>query len=157
MPSHSTVLSYFNRYSLAYRNALYVRITSWCHHLPLLCSRKDWFSPPASIRRGRIVFVHLCVFFYAPGSNDRGHIFLSCLFVCLCVVNIILRYNFWTVRDRDFIFGMHTPLPLSNDPKINDLVTLIYLEAKNSFLDFVASRCIVFHKHTLIFKLKPPL
>ena len=33
-----------------------------------------------------------------------------CLFVCLSVVNFNLCYNFWTVRDRDFIFGMHTPL-----------------------------------------------
>ena len=59
--------------------------------------------------------------FYAPGSNDRGHIVFVlavCLFVCLSVrlsvclsvVNFNLRYNFWTVRDRDFIFGMHTPL-----------------------------------------------
>ena len=30
--------------------------------------------------------------------------------VCLSVVNFNLRYNFWTVRDRDFIFGMHSPL-----------------------------------------------
>ena len=47
--------------------------------------------------------------FYAPGSNG-GILFLSCLSVCLSVVNFNLRYNFWTVRDRDFIFGMHTPL-----------------------------------------------
>ena len=33
-----------------------------------------------------------------------------CLFVCLSVVNFNLRYNFWTVRDRDFIFCMHTPV-----------------------------------------------
>ena len=31
-----------------------------------------------------------------------------CLFVCLSVVNFNFRYNFWTVRYRDFIFGMHT-------------------------------------------------
>ena len=55
--------------------------------------------------------------FYAPGSNDRGHIVFVlsvclsvCLFVCLSVVNFNIRYNFWTVRGRDFIFGMHTPL-----------------------------------------------
>ena len=51
--------------------------------------------------------------FYAPGSNDRGHIVFVlsvCLFVCLSVVNFNIPYNFWTVRDRDFIFGMHTPL-----------------------------------------------
>ena len=35
--------------------------------------------------------------FYAPGSNDRGHIVVVlsvCLFVCLSVVNFNLRYNF---------------------------------------------------------------
>ena len=32
-----------------------------------------------------------------------------CLFVCLSVVNFNLRsYNFWTIRDRDFIFGIET-------------------------------------------------
>ena len=35
-----------------------------------------------------------------------------CLFV-LSVVNFNLCYNFWTVRDRDFIYGMYTPLMIS--------------------------------------------
>ena len=35
---------------------------------------------------------------------------LVCLFVCLYVVNIKIRYTFWTKRDRDFIFDMHTQL-----------------------------------------------
>ena len=43
-----------------------------------------------------------------------GILFLSCLsvclFICLSVVNFNLRYNFWTIRERDFIIGMHTPL-----------------------------------------------
>ena len=40
-------------------------------------------------------------FYYAPGSNDRGHIvfvlsvcLFVCLSVCLSVVNFNLRYNF---------------------------------------------------------------
>ena len=45
-------------------------------------------------------------------------LFLSCLFVCrsvclsvcLSVVNFNICYNFWTIRGRDFIFGMHTLL-----------------------------------------------
>ena len=79
-------------------------------------------------------------YFYAPGSNDWGHI-VFVLSVCLSVVNFNLRYNFWTVRDRDFIFGMHIPLmklndALSNGTKVNDLD--FDLEAKNSF-DFVAA------------------
>ena len=56
----------------------------------------------------------------------RGILFLSCLFVCLSiclsvcvsvcvsvclsVVKFYLPYKFGTVRDRDFIFCMHTPL-----------------------------------------------
>ena len=48
--------------------------------------------------------------FYAPDRMIRGILFLSWLFVCLSVVNFNLGYSFWTVRDRDFIFGMHTPL-----------------------------------------------
>ena len=48
---------------------------------------------------------------FMPPDQMIGEIlFLSCLFVCLSVVNFNLRYNFWTVRDRDFIFGMNTPL-----------------------------------------------
>ena len=74
---------------------------------------------------GAFVFIfQFCLFFYTainellyilslcPGSNDRGQIVFVlsvCLFVCLSVVDFNLRYMFWTVRDRDFIFGMHTP------------------------------------------------
>ena len=50
------------------------------------------------------------------------------------VVNFNLRYNFSTVRDRDFIFGMHITLMT---PKVNDLDFII--EAKTTFLDFVAA------------------
>ena len=47
--------------------------------------------------------------FYAPGLID--FFFVSCLFVWLSVFNFNLYcYKFWTVRDRDFIFGGHTPL-----------------------------------------------
>ena len=53
-------------------------------------------------------------FFLCPGSNNGGGVlFLSCLFVCLSVLNFNLRYNFWTVRGRDFIFGMHALLMVS--------------------------------------------
>ena len=44
-----------------------------------------------------------------PGPNDREHI-VFVMSVCLSVVNFNLRYNFWIVKDKDFIFGMHTPL-----------------------------------------------
>ena len=74
-----------------------------------------------------------------------GILFLSCLsvclFVCLSVVNFNLRYNFWTIRDSDFIFGMHTPLmtPFQVTPGQLPCDLDFDLEAKNSFLDFVAA------------------
>ena len=53
-----------------------------------------------------------CIFM-PPDPMTGGHIVFVlsvCLFVCLSVVNFNLRYNFSTVRDREFIFGMHTTL-----------------------------------------------
>ena len=48
----------------------------------------------------------------------------------------IRGYNFWTVRDRDFIFGMNSQLIMtSNDTKVNDIDFDLY--AKNRFADFV--------------------
>ena len=67
-----------------------------------------------------------------------------CLSVCLSVVNFNLHYYFWTIRDRDFIFGMHTPLmtpfqmTTTSVPRDLDFD----LETKNSFRDFVAAGCI---------------
>ena len=51
-----------------------------------------------------------CIIFYAQVSSDRGIIILVCVSVCLSEVNFNLHYNFWTVRERSFIFDMHTPL-----------------------------------------------
>ena len=54
-------------------------------------------------------------FFMPPDRMIWGILFLPvCLFVCLSlsvclsVVNFNHRYNFLTLRERDFIFGMHT-------------------------------------------------
>ena len=33
-----------------------------------------------------------------------------CLFVYLSVVKLYIHINFWTLGDKDFIFGMHTQL-----------------------------------------------
>ena len=72
---------------------------------------------------------------YAPDRMIVGILFLVpsvCLFV-----NFNLRFTFWTVRDRDFIFGMHTPLMTpfkwhqGQWPSDLDFD----FEAKNSFLD----------------------
>ena len=63
-----------------------------------------------------------------------------CLSVCLPVENVNLRYNFWTVRYRDFIFSMHTPIMISFQMTPRSPCDLNFdLEAKNSFLDFVAT------------------
>ena len=59
---------------------------------------------------GNILSHPLPFAFYAPGSNDRGHIVLFCLFVCLSVCLLSTLTFAITFRDRDFIFGMHTPL-----------------------------------------------
>ena len=92
-----------------------------------------------------------------------GILFLSCLFVCLSVslfvclsvVNFNIRYNFWTVRvQRLHIWHAYfTNDTLSNDTKVNDLVTLTLTFAlKIAFLDFVAAGGIVrVSQHTLIF------
>ena len=73
-----------------------------------------------------------------------GILFLSCLFVCLSVclsvVNFNIHYNFWTVRGRDFIFGMHTPLmmPFQMTPRSMTLWPWLTFALKIAFLDFVA-------------------
>ena len=75
-----------------------------------------------------------------------GILFLSCLSVCLLSALTFLNLIFlWTVRERDFIFGMHTPLmmPFNWHQGRCDFDFC----AKNSFLDFVAASAIVFHKH----------
>ena len=51
----------------------------------------------------------------------RGILFLSCLSLCLSVVNCSLHYNFWTVRDRDFIFSKHTPLMMTFQMSLRSL------------------------------------
>ena len=108
----------------------------------------DWYLSPAWLCQQRSVGVFpplqqwcilrpiLWINFYAPGSNDWGHIVFVlsvclfcpiCLFVCLSVVNFILRYNFWTVRDRSrlhILYAYSTNDALSNVTKVNDLMTL---------------------------------
>ena len=102
--------------------------------------------------------------FYAPGSNDRGHIvfvlsLFVCLFVCLSVVNFNLRYNFWTVRDSLHIWHAYsTNDSLSNDTKVNDLVTLtLTLKLKIAFWTLLppGAYCSVSQTHLGIFTYWP--
>ena len=62
--------------------------------------------------------------FNGPGLGASS--FFSCLSVCGSVAFFNLGHSFWSVRDTDFIFGMHNQPNdiLSNDSKVNDLVTL---------------------------------
>ena len=53
-------------------------------------------------------FLSFDILFYAPVSNNQGHI-VFVLSVCL-LPTLTFTITFWTVRDRDFIFGMHTQL-----------------------------------------------
>ena len=77
--------------------------------------------------------------FLCPGLNNQGHIvfvlsdcLFVCLSVCLFVVNFNIRYNFW-ILDRDFNVYL-TNNALSNDTKVNDLVTLTLSFVLNLFL-----------------------
>ena len=72
----------------------------------------------------------------------RGILFLSCqfvcLFVCLSIVNFNLRYNLNHKRWRLHIWHAYsTNDALSNDTKVNNLVTL---KLKIAFFNFVAAR-----------------
>ena len=94
-----------------------------------------------------------------PDRMIGGILFLPCLFVCLfvflsvclSVVNFNLRYNFCTVRDILHIWHANsTNDTLSNDAKVNDLVTLT-LKLEIAFWTLLPPGASVFHKYTLIF------
>ena len=101
-------------------------------------------SPYLYIMYRYITCLYTCIFM-PPDRMFGGILFLSCpsvcLSVCLSVVNFKLRYNFWTLRDRDFIWHAYsTNDARSNDTKVNDLVTLtLTLKLKIAFFNFVAA------------------
>ena len=69
-------------------------------------------------------------------NGIRGYPVLSCLSVCYPVTlakKINLGHNFWTVRDKDFIFGMHTQLikPFQMTPKYITLTATFILKLAN--------------------------
>ena len=76
---------------------------------------------------------------------------MSCLFVCLSVFLSVINFNMRYKRLRLHIWHAHsTNNALSNDTKVNDLITMTDLRAKNSFFSyFVATGAIVFcHRYT---------
>ena len=91
------------------------------------------------------------IVFYAQESNDWEHIVFVCLFVCLFVCCQLLHPNFWTIRDKVFIFCMHTPTTMPCKWHQGQWLSdhYFYCYAKNSFFGFVAARGIAFHKYIL--------
>ena len=67
----------------------------------------------------------LCIFLYPPPQNGiRGHLSSFVLSVCDSVAKKInLGHNFWPVKDRGFIFHMHTQLmkPFQMTPMVMTL------------------------------------
>ena len=96
--------------------AIFVRLSSVCHALLLLVTHP--FYKTLSFTNSSFYIA----IFYAPGSNDRGHSFCP---ACLSVVIFNICYNFWTIRDRDILFGMHTQLMMPFQMTPRYLVTLI--------------------------------
>ena len=91
---------------------------------------------------------------YAPEWNSGAYSFCpvcdsvsDCDSVCLwlCGKNFNLGHNFWTVKDRDSIFGIHTQLinPFQMTPRSMTLWPWPWYP----ILDFVAAGAFVFHKH----------
>ena len=65
-------------------------------------------------------------FVYAPGMEFWGHLIFVCpvlsvnLSVTLWQKNFNLGHNFWTVTNRDFIFGLYTQLIKQSTRKLPD-------------------------------------
>ena len=111
------------------------------------------FMPRIEWSRHNIVFsiclfvgvsVFICCCFLCPGSNDLGHIVFVlsiCLFICLSVVNFNIRYNFWAVGDRYFLYCMHTqqmmPFLMTTRSTMSRRFTIYsaFLDIKIRFLD----------------------
>ena len=67
--------------------------------------------------------------FYDPGMEFGGIVFSACL--SICGKNFNIGHNFWTIIERDLIFGMHTQLMKPFQMKIRSM-TLTDLYTKNS-------------------------
>ena len=91
----------------------------------------------------------LMVCFYMPPELILGHlVFVLSVTVCLSVSddsvakNFNLGHNFWIVKDRDFIFGMHIQLvkPFQMTPRS--------MTEKSQFWTLLPPGAFIFHKHT---------
>ena len=88
-----------------------------------------------------------CVYIYAPGSNDRGQIVVSCLSVCLLYT---LTFAI-TVEANEILlhaFPTNKNIAVSNEIKVNHIETLtLTFMLKIPPSDFVSAGVIVFHMH----------
>ena len=66
-----------------------------------------------------------------------GILFLSCLSVCLLVVNFNIRCKFLTIRDKDFIFGFHTALMIPIQIAPTSMTLTLTFMLKIAFLTFL--------------------
>ena len=99
-------------------------------------------------------FTETCfIHFYVPEWNSEASSFCPvCLSVTLWQKNFNFCHNFWTERDRNFIFGMHTQLmkpSVSNDTKVNDLLTVTFILKNSQFWTLLPPGAFVFHKRTV--------
>ena len=88
---------------------------------------------------------------YAPALIDKGY-FVFVLSICLTMsVNVILSYNFSTIRGRNFTFGMCAPLimPFWMTPRLMSLWPWLTFTLKIAYKEFVASTGVAFHKNIL--------
>ena len=87
--------------------------------------------------------------FFMPPDRMIGGILVFVLSVFNFYFNFNLSYNFWTLRDRDLIFGMHTPLMMPFQITPRSMSLWPSLCTKNSFFRHCCHRGggggIVFH------------
>ena len=74
------------------------------------------------------IWLEVCIKFLEHliplNSMTGGILFLSCLSACLSVVNFILHHNYWTMKDRDVIVCLNSPLIKPTQTLITSSVTL---------------------------------
>ena len=88
-----------------------------------------------------------------PDGMIGGILFFSCLLVCLSVCLLsTLTFIIYSRRSRlHLLHTFSTNDALSNDTKVNDLVTLtLTFLLRIAFSEFVTAGGIVFHKHIFL-------
>ena len=94
---------------------IFIFSSSWQQYASIRTNAPWWVSSDLVSKWCCTCDMDEIFYFYAPRNGIWGHLVFVlsvCLSVCYSVVkkNFNLGHNFWTVRDRDFIFGTHTQL-----------------------------------------------